>query len=120
MLSFFPSPYHDEILYSTLARYHVRSGNNSPKITLKELFGDSDTIATADLPCNLDALIGQLPIFTQLNVDDVIANNTLYNFYAPFIPPERATQIKESMKSNYGGNIHTRIGLSASNKLRRI
>ncbi|MBE9221610.1 TniQ family protein [Cyanobacterium stanieri LEGE 03274] len=31
------------------------------------------------------------------------------------MPPERATQIKESMKSNYGGNIHTRIGLSASN-----
>ncbi|WP_338028717.1 TniQ family protein [Gloeothece citriformis] len=50
MLRFFPNPYPDELLYSILARYHLRSGNNSPKITLKELFNDSNTIATKSIP----------------------------------------------------------------------
>ncbi len=37
MVSFFPQPYPDEILYSVIAPYHIRSGNTSPKITLQEL-----------------------------------------------------------------------------------
>lgn len=114
MLSFFPSPYPDELLYSTLARYHIRSGNSSPKITLKELFNDTHTIATVDLPSNLDALINQLPLLSSYTADDFIDNNTLYSFYAPFIPQQRAIVIKNSMKANYGGNIHTRIGIAAS------
>jgi hypothetical protein len=99
MLSFFPKPYPDELLYSTLARYHVRSGNNSPKITIRELFDDPNTIATADLPSNLEALVKRLSLFSQYTVDDLILNNTLYPFYAPFLPTERAIIIKNSMKA---------------------
>lgn len=114
MLSFFPNPYPDELLYSTLARYHIRSGNNSPKITLKELFNDTNTVATVDLPCNIDALINQLPLLSSYTADDFIYNHTLYPFYAPFLPKKRAIAIKNSMKADYGGNIHTRIGIAAS------
>lgn len=39
MLTFFPTPYPDEILYSTFARYHMRSANSSIKDTLDDLFG---------------------------------------------------------------------------------
>jgi hypothetical protein len=35
MLSFFPTPYPDEILYSVFARYHARSGNIKPDETMK-------------------------------------------------------------------------------------
>ncbi len=115
MLGFFPKLYPGELLYSGIARYQIRSGNLSPKSNIEELFNSRTIIATADLPCGLDALVKQLPIFFQLTSDDFMKNNTLYNFYAPFMTPERALQIRESMKSNYGGNIHTRIGVSASN-----
>lgn len=38
MISFFPTPYEDELLYSILARYHLRSGNISYVDTNKDLF----------------------------------------------------------------------------------
>ncbi len=114
MLSFFPSPYSDELLYSALGRYHVRSGNNSPKITLKELYNDNNTIATVDLPSNIDALVNQLPLLSSYTADEFINNHTFYPFYSPFLPKKRAITIKNSMKANYGGNIHTRIGIVAS------
>ena len=115
MLGFFPKLYPAELLYSGIARYQIRSGSLSPKSNIEELFNSRTITATADLPCGLDALVKQLPIFCQLTSDDFLNNHTLYNFYAPFIPPERASQIRESMKSNQGGNIHTRIGLAAGN-----
>ena len=38
MLGSFPTPYPDELLYSVVARYHVRSGNKSFRQTHEELF----------------------------------------------------------------------------------
>ena len=39
MLQYFPTPYPDELWYSILGRYHVRSGNQNSATTLRELFG---------------------------------------------------------------------------------
>lgn len=114
ILSFFPSPYPDEILYSVLARYHVRSGNTSPKVTMKELFNTQGSTATIDMPCNVDSLIKNMPINACYTSEILIENNTLYPFYAPFLPVERAKKILKSMKGNYGGDIHTRAGIMAS------
>lgn len=114
MISFLPKPYPDEILYSILARYHIRSGNTSPKATLKELFNSQTTIATIDLPSNLDYLIKNLQLISNYQIEDLIYKHTLYPFYSPFLPPNRANQVLESMKGDYGGNIHTRAGIMAS------
>lgn len=38
MLQYFPTPYPDELWYSVLVRYHVRSGNRNSATTLRELF----------------------------------------------------------------------------------
>ena len=38
MLGYFPTPYPDELLYSIVARYHIRSGNKSFRQTHQELF----------------------------------------------------------------------------------
>ena len=39
MISFFPTPYPDELWYSVICRYHIRSGNPCIKYTLNELYG---------------------------------------------------------------------------------
>ena len=39
MISFFPSPYPDELWYSVICRYHVHSGNYCAKHTLRQLYG---------------------------------------------------------------------------------
>jgi Tn7-like transposition protein D/TniQ len=114
MLGFFPTPYPDELLYSLIARYHIRSGNISPKITLQELFGSTTTIATPDLPSSLNCLSKQLQHLFPNSVTDLIDRYTLYPFYRPFLPPQRDRSIQKSMKANIGQNIHTRAGIMAS------
>ena len=56
MLSSFPNPYPDEILYSTVARYHQRSGNILFRQTVEELFGDRSAHSAVVLPAGLGAL----------------------------------------------------------------
>lgn len=43
MLSFFPTPYPDELWYSVIARYHTHSGALSWQATMKALFGNAVT-----------------------------------------------------------------------------
>lgn len=114
MISFFPKPYPDEILYSIIARYHIRSGNLSPKITLEELFNSRNTAATVDLPSNLTSLIQNIQLISNYQVEDFIYKYTLYPFYSAFLPPARANKVMESMKALSGGDIHTRAGIMAS------
>ena len=114
MLGFFPTLYPGELLYSAIARYQIRSGNTSPKSTIEELFNSRTITATADLPCGLDNLVQNLPSSSSITADSLIQNHTLYPFYAPFLPPKRAKRVKQSMKSDRGGNIHTTAGVMAS------
>ncbi len=115
MLKFFPAPYPDELLYSVLARYHLRSGNLGVKATLRELFGSLSVVATIDLPSHLDELIASLPPLASFTADNLIYDQTLYPYYAPFLKPIIAAQIKDSMKGHHWGDIHTRSGIVASN-----
>ncbi|MDJ0742174.1 MAG: TnsD family transposase [Xenococcaceae cyanobacterium MO_167.B27] len=114
MLGFFPTLYPGELLYSAVARYQIRSGNLSPKLTIEELFNSRSITATADLPCGLENLVNNLPPHSSITVDSLIQHHTLYPFYSPFIPPKRARQIEISMRGIYGGDIHTRAGIMAS------
>ena len=114
MLSFFPTPYPDEILYSVLARYHIRSGNMGPKLTVQDLFNSNNAIATADLPCNLEALATNLSLISQITGEELIQNHTLYRFYAAFLPQTRSQQVLKAMRSGDGGGIHDQVGIRAS------
>jgi hypothetical protein len=112
--NFFPQPYEDELLYSILARYHIRSGNISPKATMKELFGSNTLTAVVDLPSNIENLIKNMPVGARYTTEELIFNHTLYSFYSAFLPPKRAELVLSSMKGNKGGDIHTRVGIMAS------
>lgn len=114
MVSFFPTAYPDELLYSVLARYHVRSGNISPKATLRELFGSTTVTATVDLPSHLNALVQNLPPLSKHTVESLIQKHTLYPFYAPFLFPDKAELVYRSMLEHSWGDIHTRAGIMAS------
>ncbi len=114
MLGFFPTLYPGELLYSAITRYQIRSGNLSPKANIEELFNSRTITATADLPSGLDNLVQNLPPYSSVTADNLIQNNTLYPFYAPFLSPKRAKRVYESMKSEKGGNIHTLAGVMAS------
>ncbi|ABN52346.1 Tn7-like transposition protein D [Acetivibrio thermocellus ATCC 27405] len=114
MMTFFPVPYEDEVLYSVLARYHVRSGNISYKATMRDLFGSTSVTAVMDLPSNIHNLVNNMPLNSRYTEEYLIKNHTLFPFYSAFLPPERAEQVFQSMKGENGGSIYTRTGIMAS------
>jgi hypothetical protein len=114
MMTFFPVPYEDELLYSILGRYHIRSGNISIKATLQDVFGKTSVTAVVDLPSHINRIIDNMPVGNQYTADYLVDKHTLYSFYSVFLPPENALKIKQYMKGDKGGSIYNKIGLMAS------
>jgi hypothetical protein len=114
MITFFPVPYEDEVLYSVLARYHVRSGNTSYKATMQDLFSSISVTAVMDLPSNIQNLVNNMPLNSRYTEEYLIKNHTLFPFYSAFLPPERAEKVLESMKGENGGSVYSRTGIMAS------
>jgi hypothetical protein len=113
MISFFPNPYPDEILYSVLARFHLRSANTSFKWTLDDLNGSNSIISTIDLPSHIEALCSNIGTEDIYNSKKFIYENTLYSMYAPFLLQSRAEHVYNLMKSDSGSGIHAEVGISA-------
>lgn len=85
MLHYFPTPYPDELWYSVLCRYHIRSGNRESATTFRELFGDRDHAALSTfLPNGLIAEIaGQLPEGV-IDMREIAVNHTLFSYVFRF------------------------------------
>lgn len=113
MLSFFPSLYKDELLYSALARFHQRSGSNSYKRTLLTLFGNYTSSAITDFPGRLNALCLNIGGGVY-NPEKIINNHTLLPYYKPFIEEELVMKITEQMTFKDSGSIFLSVGGAAS------
>ncbi len=110
-MNFFPMPYPDEILYSTLARYCIRSGNAKDIHNFEDLFGTRNCVAVMELPTQLDALIDNMPVGTKYTAEYFISKHSLFPFLAAFIPQDRAEKIIETMRNGEGAVSYIRIGL---------
>lgn len=115
MLSYFPNLYPDELLYSWFARYHDHSGNISSKQTMKEIFGNISSVAVVDFPNNLGDFYKNISHFNPPNINDLVSNHTLYNYYTAF-----QSDVMKSRAFNYitnggkPGAIHMFLGIAAS------
>jgi len=115
MLGYFPTLYKDELLYSAIARYALHTGQeNNQKAVLQDVFSSRTATAIPDLPSHLNALVQNLSTVWPITVNDLIGTYTLAPIYLPFLSEEQARSVKQSMASDTGGNIHTRIGITAS------
>ena len=97
MLSFFPSPYPDELWYSVLARYHTHSGALSWQATMAALFGDArDTDVGSFFPNgSIHKILEQLPP-GFLSAQEVALQHTLLPFLMRFQPADRKAAILEA------------------------
>ncbi|WP_165770728.1 TnsD family Tn7-like transposition protein [Bacillus cereus] len=93
MIRFHPNNYHDELVYSIMARYHQMSPNSSNSQTITDLFGTKITYSFAELPLNLKYFSQCL----KLHFDDVVYNHTMFPLYAPFMSKEKITAIYQRM-----------------------
>lgn len=85
MLPYFPVPYPDELWYSTLCRYHVRSGNINTATTFQELFESrkEETYSCLLPDGGIRKVAAQLPVGT-LDVDEIARKHTLFSYVFRF------------------------------------
>ncbi|MFD1173949.1 TnsD family transposase [Oceanobacillus picturae] len=114
MILQFPTPYPDELLYSVIARFHLRSGNQFWKHTLEDLFGKRTNTASAFLPSGIQALVECLPKNTTIYEKTLIEKHTMFPFYTAFLPEEKANSIYKAMLSDDGKAIYMQAGIMAS------
>ncbi|MHB8131544.1 MAG: TniQ family protein, partial [Mobilitalea sp.] len=84
MLTFFPKPYPDELLYSIVARYHVWSGNEEMSDTMEQLYGYRRERATLFIPKHLKRLAERTKEF-GLNYETLLYEHTIFPFITCFL-----------------------------------
>lgn len=113
MLSYFPTPYPDEIFCSLIARYYDHMGcSQEPKKLLLSLFGSTFACATLDFPSHLMHFYKQAGANLKITLAEIIKELTLFPLYHPFLPSARSKKILNSMCTT-SGDIHTLAGLNA-------
>ncbi len=113
MLLFFTDPYEEEILYSTVARYHYYSGNVNYKDTLEEVFGSRTCIPSIALPSKLNFVSEQLKHNRLYETKYLINKHTLFPLYIPFLPLERRVSLEKEMMFSDGKGLYTKTGIVA-------
>ncbi|MFD1626628.1 TnsD family Tn7-like transposition protein [Azospirillum griseum] len=114
MLSYFPAPYPDELLYSLLARYHRHTCSVSSKGTLEDLFGSRNVRATVDLPGHLGALSRHLPPDKDLTAERLASEFTLFPYYVAFQPPMVVADVLAALTHGRADGIHLRLGIATT------
>ncbi|MCQ3979875.1 MAG: hypothetical protein DPW09_41190 [Anaerolineae bacterium] len=111
MIGGFPDLYPDELLYSGMARYADWMVYPTKSGLSRDLFGTDGVQPILDLPNRLDYLVTALPPGHGYPADRLIDRHTLWPFYAPFLPSERANRVRQTMHSDCRANIYAVVGL---------
>ena len=122
MLSFFPNLYPDELLYSGLARYHIRSGNQNFRETDLDLFEySSQQACRVTLTNNLKGLLKQISHISDYRVRGLMENHTLYPFYTAFLTPIERRKLELATIEKRSGSIleHAKVDLDSTNNRRK-
>ena len=109
LLPFFTDPYPDELIYSAISRYHFYSSNISFVETLEELFQSRSIVPSIEFGSHFSILVQNLG--SNYSVESLLANNTIYPYFAPFTTVERQKKVFEDVHTN-GQGIHGRLGIS--------
>lgn len=113
MLGYFPRFYDDELLYSTISRYHTASGNQNYKITLEEMFNCNKQVPILEFASNLSELINNLPANFEIESKNIVQKHTMFPLYSTFLPEIRKQSIIKTMLYDDGRGLKTKIGMIA-------
>lgn len=109
MLSFFPVPYPDELLYGLISRYHEQSGNVDYWQTVQELFGNKRAHSSVVLPSRLGELARRIEHF-GLSFDELLMRQTLYPYYTVFSSNQNADWVYTWAKESCEGASRRYLG----------
>lgn len=113
MLSFVPSFFSCETLYSWSARYHLLSGNQRPAKSSEDLFQNRKAGFRHDFPFRISCLC--MVTGGLLGSAQVILNErTMFGFFAPFLETEIQEGIGKQMLSDQACDTKRSLGLLSS------
>ena len=88
MISYLPTIYPDELVYSWFCRYYVHTGFFSNQVALQELYCKKSDNPSKEFIGNLNT--GAMEQIEKIYpLDELVLNHTMYPQYARFIPRER-------------------------------
>lgn len=88
MIAFFPDVYPDELVYSWLARYGVRSGYSHYRAIADDLF--TSHTAKPNLEFIIELSQDAIQAMTSdMTFEEIITKHTMFPYYARFLPVER-------------------------------
>lgn len=103
MIGIFPSFYPDELVYSLLARYYVRTGYGVYRSVAEELFENNDVFAEIEFVHKLKEDV--LALLTKdISMEELILSHTMFPYYGRFITKERRDKALRAilgMEGNY-------------------
>ena len=111
MISAFPDPYPDELLYSVCVRYCDRMQYRGTRCGLEDFFGKTMTHLEWDTPSHLGELVRRLPVGHLYSVQRLIQEHTVLPFYRAFMPSQRVERLLGEMEGRGGGLTFPRAGL---------
>lgn len=103
MITFLPQLYPDELIYSLLARYYIKTGYLAYIFAAQDLFTNPKDNPNIEFVNKLNDVLMHL-ITANISFKDIILKHTMFPYYSKFLPYERRTKAYQSlfnMDSNY-------------------
>lgn len=110
----FPSLLPNELFYSAAARFQERMQFRSAGAVRAALFGAKDVTTAVDLPGHLQRFLDRLPPDHPYTVSELIRKHTLFPFYAPFVPGDRAPGAFELLRDGESRGVHSLLNVTGS------
>lgn len=114
MIAFFPEMYHDELMYSVIARYHQRSGYARLVSTFEDIYQQKAVIPSFEFvnAYKPDALTW---ITKNNSFESIIQEHTMFPYYAHFLPIEKKKYAFEALL-HQEGNPNNYLGIKKAGK----
>lgn len=113
MITCFPDPHPDELLFSVFARYVNQTRYSSKIDAIRDLCGGV-SMPTVELPNKLGYLLSSLPPNHKYTVDELIDEHTPFSFYAQFLPIERVQLVRDDMSKDGHNRVIERMGFNVN------
>lgn len=110
MIAYFPVIYPDELLYSVVSRFYVKSGYENNSIAAKVIYKNPKALPDKEF-CNTYTSELLKLLTRDLSKEEIILKHTMFSYYYRFYSPQQRKQIFEYLVSfveRYSVNNRTR------------
>lgn len=104
MITYFPTPYPDELLYSLFARYYAKTGYLAYIYAAEDLYVNRNTRPDAEFLNELTDEVKNI-LTGNMSMEDLIQMHTMFPYYGRFLKQDRRQKAFDALVSTKG-NYH--------------